>query len=275
MRKSNGLEDVAKKDNWIDFGEALAEAVENPIKYDLRTSSEVLNLVAELRGKRAHTLRNPLEAYKWLKKRFPDVEKDRPAWLGMTLVMFLMKIEELDPTIAERLAPQVFGGQMRQVELKAEFDRLRQERAEKHSDTNLSKLSSPQRAQIFDQTVFSFLRVYGPKMFGSDNAVLKDGRSLGSLYPDYVIEVDGKPKVAVEINAHRTRVERQFAINTLGYLWLLRRLVPEALLVVPQDSGYDLKHLAKLRDEIGLDGIRFATLPEAGARRFEDLVVQE
>lgn len=275
MQKSNGLEGVAKKDNWIDFGEALAEAVENPIKYDLRTSSEVLNLVAELRGKRAHTLRNPLEAYKWLKKRFPDVEKDRPAWLGMTLVMFLMKIEELDPTTAERLAPQVFGGQMRQVELKAEFDRLRQERAEKHSDTNLSKLSSPQRAQIFDQTVFSFLRVYGPKMFGSDNAMLKDGRSLGSLYPDYVIEVDGQPKVAVEINAHRTRVERQFAINTLGYLWLLRRLVPEALLVVPQESGYDLKHLAKLRDEIGLDGIRFATLPEAGAKRFEDLVVQE
>ncbi|WP_319545664.1 hypothetical protein [Ruegeria conchae] len=275
MLNSNGLEDVANKENWIDFGEALEEAVENPIKYGLRTPAEVLNKVAELRGKRSHTLRNPLEAYKWLNKRFPEVQRERPAWLGMTLVMFLMKIEELDRATAERLAPLVFGGQMRQVQLKAEFDRLRQERAERHSQADLSKLSSPQRAQIFDQTVFSFLRQYGPKMFGSENAVLKDGRSLGSLYPDYVIEVDGKPKVAVEINAHRTRVERQFTINTLGYLWLLRRLVPEALLVVPQDSGYDLKQLAKLRDEIGLDGIRFATLPEAGAKRFEDLVVQE
>jgi hypothetical protein len=275
MLKSNGLEDVAKKESWVEFGEALEEAVDNPIKYGFRTPTEVLNRVAVLRGKRTHTLRNPLEAYKWLKKRHPNVEKERPAWLGMTLVLFLMKIEELDQATAEKLAPQVFGGQMRQVQLKAEFDRLRQERADEHAKADLSKLSSPQRAQIFDQTVFKFLMQYGPKVFGTESMQLKDGRSLGSLYPDYVVEIDNQPKVAIEINAYRQRVERQFTVNTLGYLWLLRKLVPEALLIVPQGSGYELNQLAKLRDEIGLDGIRFATLPETGAPRFEDLVVQE
>ncbi|MDV7144762.1 hypothetical protein R3X27_18935 [Tropicimonas sp. TH_r6] len=270
MQERNGLEGVAKRGNWIDFGDALAEAMQQPEVYGFKTPNEVIQHVAALRGKRPHTLKNPLESSLWLKKRFPEEHEKRKTGLGMTLVMFLMKIDELDATRAGELAPRVFEGLLGQVELKEIYDELRAKRNEGKLDGKPPSPSSIDRARAFDEEVKRFLNEYSEALFGGSRTKVQPGKGVDPISPDYVIEIDGKKRIAIEVRSFRARVDRHFMINTLGYLHLLQKLVPEVLLIVPESSGYDLRIVAELRDKLGLEGIRFATLPEQGGKHLED-----
>ena len=275
VQQGNSLESVAKRENWIEFGGALSEAMDNPSAYGLRTSNEVLKNIADLTGRRPHSLKNPLYVSRWLKEKHPEVYEAKPAWLGMTLVMYLMKIEELDAAEAKKITPKVFEGQMKQIELKAIFDDLRERKSDPSMTAGSIELSAPQRAQRFNDFVDDYLKRFGADFFEADNVTIQPGRVIDPISPDLVVNLSSGERVAVEVKSYRNRVDRHQFITTLGYLALIQKLVPEILMIVPEGSAYDLRRMNDLRDKLSLKGIRFATLPEKRAERATDLRVTE
>lgn len=274
-QQSNALEDVAKRENWIDFGAALGQAMNNPSHYGLRSANEVLQDVARIRGKRAHSLKNSVTASAWLKDKNPEIFGQRPAWLGMTLVLFLMKIEELDTKVAENIAARVFSGQSSQIELKQTYDELREKRKTATAAAGGIELSASQRARVFNDVVSNYLERFGTEFFNSKTINIQPGRIIDPISPDLVVTLDGEKRVAVEVKSYRNRVDRHLVVNTLGYLALIQKLVPEILMIVPEDSAYDLNKMIELRDKLSLSGIRFATMPEREASSADDLKVLE
>lgn len=275
MQTRNSLEDVAKEENWIAFGDALGHAMENPGAFGLRSPSEVLQSVAKIRGKRAHSLKNAVDASKWLKNNNPEMFSARPKWLGMTLIMFLMKIHDLDPALAESVGQKVYSGQSGQIELKKEYDALRQKLAESSSSGASPNLSAPQRAQLFNDTVQKYLEEFGAEFFKAGPITVRPGKIIEPVSPDIVATLPSGEQIAIEVKPHRDRVDRHQIINNLGRLALLQKLLPEILMIVPEGSAYDLKKMADLRDKLSLKGISFATLPELGAERVSDLKVHQ
>lgn len=273
MRMSNDLGDIARKENWIDLGDALATAMETPEAYGLRTSDEVLQHVASLRGRKPHTLKNPLSSSQWLKERYPDEHRKRPSWLGMTLVMFLMNIEELAPQKAAELAPSVFAGRLKQVDLKAIYDGLREKRDSGLLEGKAPARATALRAKAFEDRVLRFLTEHPEAVLANEGFNVQSGRSVGPIAPDFLIETSDGRKVAVEVKTFRSRVDRSLMINTLAQLHLMQKLVPEILMIVPKESGYNLETLAQLRQALNIDGIRVATLPEEGDCGIDDFEV--
>ncbi|MEH6478147.1 MAG: hypothetical protein V7727_20810 [Sneathiella sp.] len=273
MQPSNNLDDVAKQDNWIAFGDALAQAMDNPGSYGLRSSREILQKVATIKGKRAHSLTNSVNASRWLKNYNPEIFALKPVWLGMTLVLFLMKIDEMDPEEAKKIAPKVFSGQSNQVDLKKEYDELRKNKVNAPSVEGSIELSAPQRAQLFNEVVENYLHRFGAEFFKSEKITIQPGRIVDPISPDLVVTLGAGQRVAIEVKSYRLRVDRHLAITTLGYLALIQKIVPEILMIVPEGSAYDLRKMIDLRDKLSLKGIQFATLPEKGAKQAGDLKV--
>ena len=216
VQQSNALEAVAKRENWIEFGAALRQAMDNPSLYGLRSANEVLQDVARIRGKRAHSLKNSVTASAWLEDKNPEIFEQRPAWLGMTLVLFLMKIEELDTKVAENIAVRVFSGQSGQIELKQIYDELRERRKVATTAGGGIELSASQRAQVFNDAVANYLERFGAEFFNSKTIKVQPGRIIDPISPDLVVTVDGERRVAVEIKSYRNRVDRHLVLNTLG-----------------------------------------------------------
>lgn len=270
VQKSYSLDDVAKEENWIEFGNLLARVMEDPGSYGLRSPGEALQKIADIKGKRAHSLKNSMKASQWLKNNNPEVFDAKPVWLGMTLVMFLMKIDELDPLEAKNIAPKVFGGQSNQVELKQKYDELREKKRKSASGGNI-ELSAPERGQLFNEEVEKYLEKFGAQLFKAEEVIVRPGKNIDPIGADLLITLKSGERIAVEVKSHRTRVDRHLAISTLGILALIQRNVPEVLMIAPEGSAYDFRKMIDLRNKLSLKGIRFATLPERGAAQLEDL----
>lgn len=193
----------------------------------------------------------------------------------MTLVMYLMKIEELDAAEAEKIAPKIFEGQMKQLELKAIFDSLRERKSDPSTAGGSIELSASQRAQGFNEIVEDYLQRYGADFFMSDSITIQPGRVIDPISPDLVVNLSSGDRVAIEVKSYRNRVDRHQVITILGQLALIQKLLPGFLMIVPKGSAYDLRKMCDLRDKLSSKGIRFAALPEKEAASAADLKVIE
>ncbi len=273
--KSGSLEGVAKRENWIELGEALSEAMSQPELYGLRTSSEVLQRVANIKGKQSDSLKKTVNVSAWLKQNYPDIFAARPPWLGMTLVMFLMKMNELDPSEAKKSAAEVFAGHSGQVALKKKYDELRKKRKQAPNSVTSTAISAPERAQQFETIVTDYFERFGAKLFNTSHVTILSGKVIEPVKPDLVVDCADGRRFAIETKSYRSQVNRRDIIGILGQLALIQKLVPEILMIVPEGSAYDLRRMNDLRDKLSLKGIRFATLPEKRAERATDLRVTE
>lgn len=271
MKEGVDFHKLATNDNWISFGEWLNSVVENPQKYGFNYSEEALQAIADIRGTKAASLRNPIIAAAWLEKNHPNVFKRKPQWLGMMQVLILSRIASHDEEQASKIAPHVFSGDLSQADVKRILDEVRLEKSSSGDAGKLSGTSALQRSLAFERRAKHFFKTNSDQVFGKKGLTVQGGRSLEPLSADLLVYKGSSIICAIEIRGPRLRVHPAYIVDQLARLALLLRKVPEVLYVVPERSEYDLAQLEQTRAMLEINGVRFASLPEGDHLKVSDL----
>lgn len=271
MKERAEFQELASTDNWIILGDWLNSVVENPSKYGFSYSEEALQAVADIRGTKAASLRNPIMAATWLQENHPTIHRTKPQWLGMMQVLLLARITSYSQEEAEKVAPKIFSGEMSQSEVKNVLQSVRTHKADLGSPINLGRHNAQLRSQLFDRSAKHFFKSHSDQLFSKCGLTVRGGRALEPLSTDLLVYEGHKVICAIEIRGPRLRVDPAYMIDQLARLALLLRKVPEVLYVVPEGSEYDLVQLEQTRARLEIDGVKFASLPVREQLKVSDL----
>lgn len=162
---------------------------------------------------------------------------------------------------------EVLAGIIGQVELKQIYDNIKD-----HSvKTSSASMSVAQRSERFHDVVCEFVFLHKDKIFGPGVVVAETSRKKQLITADLTVTLDDTIVHAVEIKSYRSRVYSRYQIQLLANLSLAQKVYSNVLLIVPEESDHNLKRLRSYCDALKLEGLRFASLPEAGGHSFDDL----
>ncbi len=119
------LHAIAREKNWMEFAVLLEAAMDHPDSHGLPDPGAVRAAVARIRRQLPSSLSIALKAMRHLREHHPEVLASRDATIGCAPVRLLARIDALSRPSAAALAPLVFAGTVRQIELRLLYEALR------------------------------------------------------------------------------------------------------------------------------------------------------
>lgn len=262
MMTEDEFQDLAKTENWIALGAWLNQVIQDSEAYGFEFPDDALQSVAEIRGTKPASLRNPMSAAKWLKSNRPDLFDSKPDWLAMMQVIMLSRIDRYDPKKAHEITDAVLSGELSQAETKSILDQARL--AEKPTVVIArGGFGGQKRARDFTSNAKKLIKQNANDIFDTRKTLtVREGRTFEPLATDLIVYQGSQPFAAIEIRGPRNRIDPGYLIDQLARAALLLRKVPEVLYIVPEKSEYKLDELVAIRDKLEIEGIKFGTLPE-------------
>lgn len=247
------LEEIAETRNWVAFGKALSDALDDPVRYGFADASQLLVHVAKLRGVETASLRNPIAAIKWMKENAPEALAEENVKISMTGVLTLSQISIVSKHLADELAPKFFSGRIPRRQLEIALRRAEAEQGHRIAGHDRMK-----RAVGFEEEVYQLLRESPAALgLGHDVKVVRTNR-VTVIPSDFTVMRDDTVVALVECKSHRRTLHRRYLVETLAMAALRASPRTNSILVVPASWGRSIQELSDLCRDLRISGVRIA-----------------
>jgi hypothetical protein len=260
------LEVIAAETNWLVFGRLLRAAMRAHEDYGFVSPGDVISRVAELSGRDPSSLRNPLAAEAWMRRHAPEIKPEQTGEtvrLAMTNVLLLAQIHAVSPDMAKELAPRVYAGTINRKELKKALEEAKQA---EHAPGGVGH-ERWHRTRSFEERALTYLKENLGVLGFSAEATIALRAEPRTVPYDFEVRVGDEVVAVAEVKAYRQKVTHRVQVETLAVAALLRREFPEVFVVASQDWERAMPSMARIRDELRLEGVRLATLQEDASHR--------
>jgi hypothetical protein len=260
--RSSFLTRIKAEKRWFSLASLLEAAVSEPHSFGFTHSEEVLATVAEARGQHPGALRGPIAARRFLVDNFAESATEDRVQCGYHVVQVLSAIHRINPAKAKVLATDVLAGKLATRPLRQIYRDITATEAPAAENRSGAVASTKRRTVAFARTVERFVRDNILLFCKDPNAELSDSPKIGPLAPDYLIVVNGSPRVAIETRIPGASVYRKQINETVGLCALTLMRVPEIWIIAPLSAERHLEKMAKVAMSFGLKGAHFACLDE-------------
>jgi hypothetical protein len=252
------LEVIAAETNWLVFGRLLRAAMRAHEEYGFVSPGDVISRVAELSGRDPSSLRNPLSAEAWIGRHAPEMKPEETNRFAMTSVLLLAQIHAVSPGMAQDLAPRVYAGTLTRKELKKALEEAKQ------AENAPGGVGHERwhRTRALEDRAFAFLKENLALLGFNSEASLGLRAEPRTVPYDFEIRVGDEVVAVAEVKAYRQKITHRVQVETLAVAALLRREFPEVFVVTSKDWERAMPTMARIRDELHLEGIRLVSLQE-------------
>jgi len=191
-------------------------------------------------------------------------------WATSSTDHLLAQIHAVSPAMAEEIAPRVYAGTINRKELKKLLEEAKQA---EHAPGGVGH-ERWHRTQAFEERALTFLKENLELLgFSADATVGLRGEPKTVPY-DFEIRVGDEVVAVAEVKAYRQKVTHRVQVETLAVAALLRREFPEVFVVTSRDWERAMPAMARIRDELNLEGVRLATLDEDKAEHDAAMAIE-
>lgn len=257
-----GISSIAGVSDWPEQARRIEEAIQRPERFGLSSGAAVIREIAQTAGCGTSTLRQRLDARRYIAKRHPQYLAALSAGTPMRALLTLAGIEKLAPDVALDLLPGALSGEHSVRDLNR---RLRYLRTVPRKGPDSPPADPYVERRAFDHAVGAFLSKHIDLISEVPGASLFPADRKRSVPADYVVVASGREIAVVEVKSSPTTFHGRPGVEVMGILALHAMQGVAAWLVVPAAWRRALDRIQERADQLELpSGIHFATFDPEG-----------